>query len=81
MGVGDIIAVMAMADQEADLVRYLSTAREALMWKLEGLGEDDVRRPLMPTGTSLLGLVKHVAGMEAGYLGDVFGRPFPEPLP
>ena len=34
-----------------------------------------------PTGTNLLGLVKHLAGVEGGYLGDTFGRPFPEPLP
>jgi hypothetical protein len=36
---------------------------------------------MTPTGTNLLGLVKHVASVEAGYLGDCFGRPFPEPLP
>jgi uncharacterized damage-inducible protein DinB len=36
---------------------------------------------LVPTGTNLLGLVKHVASVEAGYLGDTFGRPYPEPLP
>ena len=35
----------------------------------------------MPTGTNLLGVVKHVASVEAGYLGDTFDRPFPEPLP
>jgi len=63
-----------------DLVRHLRLAREALVWKLEGLGEHDVRRPLVPTGSNLLGLVKHAAGVEAGYLGFVFGRPFPERL-
>ncbi|GAA3206847.1 DinB family protein [Actinocorallia longicatena] len=51
------------------------------MWKLDGLAEYDVRRPMTPTGTNLLGLVKHVASVEAAYLGEVFGRPFPEPLP
>jgi len=66
---------------KADLHRYLRIAREALLWKLEGLSEYDVRRPLVPTGTNLLGLVKHVATMESGYLGDVMGRPFPEPRP
>lgn len=66
---------------KADLHRYLESARDALVWKLEGLSEYDVRRPMTPTGTNLLGLVKHVASVEAGYLGDVFGRPFPEPLP
>jgi hypothetical protein len=59
----------------------LQTARKALVWKLDGLSDYDVRRPLVPTGTNLLGLVKHVASVEAGYLGDTFGRPFGEPLP
>jgi hypothetical protein len=64
-----------------DLHRYLQQGREALLWKLEGVSERDARRPLVPTGTNLLGLVKHNAGTEASYLGGVFGRPFPEALP
>lgn len=72
---------MTGTDMKADLHRYLRAAREALARKLDGLSEYDVRRPLTPTGTNLLGLVKHVASVEAGYLGDTFGRPFPEPLP
>jgi uncharacterized damage-inducible protein DinB len=67
--------------QKADLSRYLQIARDALLWKLDGLSEYDIRRPLVSTGTNLLGLVKHVASVEAGYLGDTFGRPFGEPLP
>jgi uncharacterized damage-inducible protein DinB len=66
---------------KADLQRYLQVARDALLWKLDGLSEYDVRRPMVPTGTNLLGIVKHVASVEAWYLGDVFGRPFGEPLP
>jgi uncharacterized damage-inducible protein DinB len=66
---------------KADLHRYLEAAREALLSKLDGLSEYDVRRPLTRTATNLLGLVKHVASVEAGYLGDTFGRPFGEPLP
>ena len=69
------------AAAKATLLRYLTGAREALLWKLEGLSEYDVRRPLTPTGTNLLGLVKHLACVEAGYLGAVLGRPFPEPMP
>jgi uncharacterized damage-inducible protein DinB len=72
---------MTAPDPKADLQRYLHTAREALIWKLEGLSEYDARRPLVPTGTNLLGLVKHVASVQAGYLGDCFGRPFTERLP
>jgi hypothetical protein len=72
---------MANYDPKADLQLYLQRARESLVWKLDGLSDYDIRRPLTPTGTNLLGLVKHVAGVEAGYLGVTFGRPFPEPLP
>jgi hypothetical protein len=59
----------------------LREAREVVVWKLDGLREYDVRRPLTPTGTNLLGLVKHLTRTEARYFGDVFGRPFPEPVP
>ncbi|ROP56620.1 MULTISPECIES: DinB family protein [unclassified Rathayibacter] len=69
------------AHQKQTLLRYLQEGRNALLQKLDGLGEYDLRRPLVPTGTNLLGLVKHVSGTEAGYLGAVFGRPFPEPMP
>ncbi|WP_055523712.1 DinB family protein [Streptomyces graminilatus] len=55
--------------------------REALLWKLDGLSEYDARRPLTVTGTNLLGLVKHVATVEARYFGEVFDRPSPERLP
>ncbi|NUT37885.1 MAG: DinB family protein [Hamadaea sp.] len=67
-----------MRDPKSELVRYLNLAKDALVWKLDGLSEYDVRRPLTPTGTNLLGLVKHVAIVTAGYFGDTFGRPFPE---
>jgi uncharacterized damage-inducible protein DinB len=72
---------MTATDEKTDLHRYLRTGREALLWKLEGLSDYDVRRPMVPTGTNLLGLVKHVASVEAGYFGETFGRPFEEPLP
>ena len=72
---------MPGSDPKAELRRYLQAGREALLWKLEGLSEYDIRRPMVATGTNLLGLVKHVASMEAGYFGETFGRPFPDPLP
>lgn len=43
--------------------------------------EYDIRRPLTPTGTNLLGLVKHLSIVEARDLGETFGRPFPGHLP
>ena len=55
--------------------------REAMLWKLDGLSEYDIRRPLTYSGTNLLGLIKHLATWQARYFGEVFGRPFPEPLP
>ena len=58
----------------------LRDIREVMLATLDGLSEYDVRRPLTPTGTNLLGLVKHVSMWEARYLGEVFDRPFPEPL-
>jgi hypothetical protein len=66
------------ADQKAVLHRYLRQGREVVRWKLEGLGEYDVRRPMTPTGTNLLGLVKHLAIIDSEYFGEVFRRPFPE---
>ncbi len=72
---------MTGSDPKADLHRYLQSAREALLWKLDGLSEYDVRRPLVPTGTNLLGLIKHQAGVELGYFGDTFGRPSEDQLP
>ena len=72
---------MDESSAKGTLKRYLDVARDALVWKLEGLSEYDVRRPLTPTASNLLGIVKHVASVENGYLGDVFGRPSGEPLP
>jgi hypothetical protein len=68
-------------DAKSTLHRYLRQAREAMVWKLDGLSEYDVRRPLTPTGTNLLGLVKHLSIVEAWYFGKTFDRPFAEDLP
>lgn len=72
---------MSASDPKADLHRYLQSAREALLWKLDGLSDYDIRRPLVPSGTNLLGLVKHVASVELGYFAETFGRPADESLP
>jgi len=70
---------MISPDFKADLRVFLQDSRDALLWKLEGLSEYDIRRPMTPTGTNLLGLVKHLAGAEAFYFGTVFGRPVDGP--
>jgi hypothetical protein len=69
-----------MDEVKAELHRKLQAVRAGLLSKLDGLGEYDLRRPLTPTGTNLLGLVKHMAGNEYVYLGTSFGRPPPETL-
>ncbi len=68
-------------DQKQTLQRYLRAQRDALLSKLDGASEYDVRRPHVPTGTNLLGIVKHVAYVQLGYLGDCFGRPSGIPTP
>ena len=72
---------MRSVDVKAELQDYLRGARDTLVWKLDGLGEYDIRRPLTPTGTNLLGLVKHTAWEHALYFTDVFGRPMDSPFP
>jgi hypothetical protein len=69
------------ADAKSSLHSHLRSVREAMLAKLEGLSEYDIRRPLTPTGTNLLGLIKHLSIVEARYFGESFGRPFPEHLP
>ena len=61
-------------DAEVELCTYLRDAREVLVWKLDGLDEYDVRRPLAPSGTNLLGLVKHSGWTHRKYFGEVFGQ-------
>lgn len=69
------------AGSEKEVLRAsLDRHRDAILWKLEGLGDDDLRRPMTPTGTNLLGLVQHLASVEWGWLVETFGReaePFP----
>jgi len=65
----------------ADLQHYLQQSRESVLRALADLGEYDIRRPVMPSGTNLLGLVKHLATMEVSYLGDCLDRPPPFRLP
>jgi uncharacterized damage-inducible protein DinB len=72
---------LAHPSQAVLLQRYLQRERDNLVGSLEGLSDYDVRRPMTPTGTSLLGLVKHVASVELGYLGDCVGRPSGIELP
>jgi uncharacterized damage-inducible protein DinB len=69
------------AEPKETLHRYLRRQRDQLLAKLAGLTERDLRWPMTPTGTNLLGLVKHVASVQLGYFGETFDRPSNRPLP
>jgi uncharacterized damage-inducible protein DinB len=68
---------MTSNDLKAHLVERLGLLNASVLHKLDGLSEYDLRRPMTPTATNLLGVVKHLASVQAGYFGATFGRPFP----
>src|ERR1700722_13513934 len=66
---------------EKDILQVsLDRHRDAVLWKLRGLGDEALRRPLVPSGTNLLGLVKHLAANEYFWFCWTFGVET-EPLP
>jgi hypothetical protein len=71
--------VPLIGDEKPSLHLSLDRHRDVVLWKLEGLDDEQLRRPLVPSGTNLLGLVKHLAGVEYQWFGETFGRPT-EPL-
>ena len=75
-----VIRVPFTGEEKESLQVALERHRDAVLWKLEGLGDYDLRRQMIPSGTSLLGLVKHLAAVEYGWFCDTFGRAA-EPLP
>jgi hypothetical protein len=75
-----VVRVPFTGAEKESLKVALDRHRDAVLWKLEGLGDDDLRRQMTPSGTSLLGLVKHLAAVEYGWFCDTFGRQT-EPLP
>jgi hypothetical protein len=61
--------------QEKDLLlTHLRLTQQALLWKVEGLSDAELRRPMTKTGTNLIGIVKHLTGVTYGYLCTAFGR-------
>ncbi|KIF69725.1 hypothetical protein HY68_15865 [Streptomyces sp. AcH 505] len=66
--------VPATGDEKESLYVSLDRHRDAVLWKLDGLDEEQVRRRMTPSGTSLLGLVKHLACNEYGWFCETFGR-------
>ena len=68
-------------DLKSTLQRYLRKERDALLATLGGLDERQIRWPLTPTGTNLLGLVKHTASVSLDYFGETFGRDHGQVMP
>jgi Protein of unknown function (DUF664) len=55
-----MIRVPFLGGEKESLQASLDRHREAILWKLQGLDDEALRRPMMPSGTSLLGTVKHL---------------------
>jgi uncharacterized damage-inducible protein DinB len=69
------------AGGEKEILRSsLDRHRDVVLWKIEGLDDEQLRRPMTPSGTNLLGLVKHLGSVEYGWFRETFGRTT-EPLP
>jgi uncharacterized damage-inducible protein DinB len=67
-------------DEKTSLHVALQRHRDVVLWKVEGLDDDQLRRQMTPSGTSLLGIVKHLAAVEYSWFCTTFGREA-EPLP
>jgi len=57
------------------LVGFLDFLRATILWKADGLSDEELRRPHEPSGLTLLGLIKHLAYVERSwfqrrFLGD-----------
>ena len=61
-----------LGDEDQTLVGFLDFHRATLLWKLEGLDDEQLRRPMVPSGTSLLGMVKHLAYVERWWFQQVW---------
>jgi uncharacterized damage-inducible protein DinB len=74
---GDRGPVAFAAGEAATQLRFLDYLRDSVARKLTGLSEADARRPLVPSGTTLLWLGKHVAAAEALWLRHYFTAEVP----
>src|SRR4051794_16456930 len=61
-------------DEKTSMLAALNRHRDAALWKLEGLTDEQLRRPMVPSGTGLLLIVKHMAYVEYGWFCETFGR-------
>ncbi|HEY3714494.1 MAG TPA: DinB family protein [Jatrophihabitantaceae bacterium] len=67
--------VLPLGAEKESLHASLDRHRDIVLWKLDGLDDEQLRRPMVPSGTNLIGLVKHLARVEYGWFCETFGRP------
>jgi uncharacterized damage-inducible protein DinB len=75
-----VIRVPFTGGEKESLHTSMRRCRSAVRWKVEGLDDEQLRRQMVPSGTSVLGLVKHLAAVEYSWFCHTFGRET-EPLP
>lgn len=71
--------VPLLGDERESLLAALERHRDAILWKLDGLTDAQLRTSVVPSGMTPIGLVQHLASVEYGWFCATFGRPH-EPL-
>jgi hypothetical protein len=61
--------------EKESLQASLNRHRDAVVWKLQGLDDTELRRATLPSGNTLLGMVKHLATWEYIWICRTFGHP------
>ncbi len=74
------------ASDKQTLIESLDNQRAIAVWRLEGLDDEAATRPMVPSGTNLLGLVKHLAWTDLYWFVEVFAGdrvdyPYPDDDP
>lgn len=69
-----------LGGEQESLLAALERHRDAILWKIDGLTDEQLRTAMTPSGLSPIGLVKHLAAVEYGWFCAPFGRPH-ETLP
>jgi hypothetical protein len=60
--------------ERESLQASLNRHRDAVVWKLQGLDDTELRQAMLPSGNTLLGLVKHLATWEYIWICRTFGH-------
>ena len=57
-------------NEKESLLGFLNWQRDTLLCKLAGLDDEQMRRPHVPSGLTLLGLVKHLTDVERSWFRE-----------